>query len=147
MDNNSINALVFIVALSITAWVIIFKLTDIMDYFSNWAYRKTVKPGTTESNKIYYDMTPGCKSSVSNDLKTFFLYVDKIRYSYLIKNVGLEATKEQVMTYYLLENGEVVNQYKHQTLNLSYSRFLLFRTQEDKERFIKAVFPPCPGNM
>lgn len=146
MDNNSINGLVFIISLCITAWVIVFTLNSIIDYVSSWISRKTTKPGTTE-NKIYYDMTPGCKSSVSNDLKTFFLYVDKIRYSYLIKNVGLEATKEQVMTYYLLENGEVVNQYKHQTLNLSYSRFLLFRTQEDKERFIKAVFPPCPGNM
>ena len=146
MDNNSINGLVFIMALCITAWVIVFTLNSIIDYVSSWISRKTTKPGTTE-NKIYYDMTPGCKSSVSNDLKTFFLYVDKIRYSYLIKNIGLEATKEQVMTYYLLENGEVVNQYKHQTLNLSYSRFLLFRTQEDKERFIKAVFPPCPGNM
>ena len=146
MDNNSINGLVFIISLCITAWVIVFTLNSIIDYVSSWISRKTTKPGTTE-NKIYYDMTPGCKSSVSNDLKTFFLYVDKIRYSYLIKNVGLEATKEQVMTSYLLENGEVVNQYKHQTLNLSYSRFLLFRTQEDKERFIKAVFPPCPGNM
>ena len=142
----NIDALVFIVALCITAWVIVFTLNSIIGYFSNWRDRKTTKPGTTK-NKIYFDMTPACKSSVSNDLKTFFLYVDKIRYSYLIKNVGLEATKEQVMTYYLLENGEIVNQYKHQTLNLSYSRFLLFRTQEDKEKFIKAVFPPCPGNM
>lgn len=155
MDNNSINGLGFIMALCITAWVIVFTLNSIIDYFSNWISRKTTKPDIPEipnlifdgEDKVYFDVTAECRSSVSKDLKMFFLYVDRIKYSFRIKNVGLETSRKQIMNYYLLENGKIVNQYNYPTSNYSYSRYLLFGNQEDKEKFIKAIFPPLPDNM
>lgn len=87
-----------------------------------------------------YSLTEEYRSSVTKDLKRFILYVDNIQYSFLIKNTGLDTSRENLMTYYLLENGKIVNQYKHPILQKTYSRFLNFKSPEGREKFIKDVF-------